>query len=126
MEQLTISTGRTYVKGRLNSMGSNTVTMPCATLDLGGQSTAWVLWRDDSRVAVSYQLAAAPNIRLWDKIDLTLWCASCWRCRISNGCWLPGGRAGGALLGKPVRNATRYLELNAGAPAGRNLRMCSC
>ena len=102
VEQLTSPTGRTFIKGPLDGNGVNTVTLPCATLNLGRQLDAWVMWRDQSRVAVSYSLAAGPTIRLWDKIDLTLWCVQCCCCV---GRLLPAGGlpsvAGAAKLALP-------------------------
>ena len=73
MSALSTPYGTTYLAGKLAPGAlSSTVSLPCATLDLSPQTEAWVLYRDERRVAVSLGLSQAPDMHLWDQRTLRL------------------------------------------------------
>ncbi|KAL4458139.1 hypothetical protein ABPG75_013004 [Micractinium tetrahymenae] len=70
---LSIPRGRLFISG-VSSQDKQVslASLPSATMDLGGQLWAWVMFRDDTHLAVSLRLASGPNIQLWNKMPLPL------------------------------------------------------
>lgn len=65
--------GRLFISGVASrDKQVSLASLPSATMDLGGQLWAWVMFRDDAHVAVSLRLAGGPNIQLWNKMPLPL------------------------------------------------------
>jgi hypothetical protein len=67
LTDLTSTTGRLWIAGMVPSGGFSLAT---ARLELGKQDYAWLLVRDETRVAVSLRLAAVPSVKLWNTINL--------------------------------------------------------
>lgn len=67
---LTSVSGRLFLGGSLR--GGSTVSLDGATIDLGQQASAWLLWRDEAHPAVSLRLATAPDLSLWGALALPL------------------------------------------------------
>lgn len=64
LSALTTLTGRLFLGGSL-AAGSSWIRLEGgASLDLGAQDSAWVLWRSEDRPAVSLRLGSAPSLRL--------------------------------------------------------------
>ena len=127
---LTTTTGRVWVSGAVAFGG---FTLPTARFELGKQEDAWVLLRDEQRVAISLHLSTAPSIKLWNTIKLPLRCGGSWvglawgvgtgRCWEKAGSMLlwAGAGAEGSSTQLPLRMRVLWLT---GACAPRPFPAC--